>query len=129
MIGPDLGGHARRLERGLLGLGDDLQVGLAPARTDVVHQLGELVAREPDVLAADVAEAGVRDRGVDVSGVGERDVVAREHEDELDHSRPPLSLSCLTTGTLPAVRIPEEGRMRAAIWNGPGSMEIGTAPD
>src|SRR3954453_1654088 len=37
--------------------------------------------------------------------------------------------SCRTTGTLPPS--PERGarKLRAAIWNGPGSMAVGSAPD
>src|SRR4051795_1901800 len=41
----------------------------------------------------------------------------------------PRQRSCRTTGTLPPS--PERGarKVRAAIWNGPGTMEVGTAPD
>src|SRR3954451_3521912 len=37
--------------------------------------------------------------------------------------------SCRTTGTLAPVDQPEEDDVRAAIWTGPGSMEVGTAAD
>ena len=90
VVGPHVGGHPRRLQRVLLGLGDDLEVRDVPVAADVGHQLAQLLARQPDVLAADVPHAGVRDRRVDLARVRERRVVAREHEDELRHRCLPI---------------------------------------
>jgi L-iditol 2-dehydrogenase len=46
----------------------------------------------------------------------------------IDASWPGERASCQTTGTLAPVH--ERGEaVRAAIWNGPGSMAVGTAPD
>ena len=56
-----------------------------PVRADVVHERPQLLAREADVLAPHVPHAGVRDRRVDRAGIREGLVVARQHEDELDH--------------------------------------------
>src|SRR5947209_5579674 len=36
--------------------------------------------------------------------------------------------SCQTTDTV-AIRQREEGEMRAAVWNGPGTMSVGSTPD
>jgi hypothetical protein len=52
---------------------------------DVLHQRLQLVGGEADVLAADVTDPRIGDRGVHLARVRERDVIAREHEDELDH--------------------------------------------
>ena len=53
----DVRGHAGGVQRRLLGLRDDLEVADVAVRADVVHEGRELLARQPDVLAADVADA------------------------------------------------------------------------
>jgi hypothetical protein len=85
IVGPDLGGHASRPERGLGRLRDDLEVGGVAVALDVVHQRPQLFRRQPEVLAADVPHAHGGDRPVDLAGIRQRDVVAGQHEDELDH--------------------------------------------
>src|SRR3954453_2343997 len=42
---------------------------------------------------------------------------------------PDLGRRCRRTGTLPGVDTNEEDGVRAAICTGPGSMDVGTAPD
>jgi hypothetical protein len=69
MVGTDLGGRASGGELVLLGLRHDLDPGLMTVRADVVHQRLELLGGESDVLAADVADARLSDRGVDLARV------------------------------------------------------------
>src|SRR6185437_11023582 len=89
----DLGGHAGGVQGVLVGLRDDLEIADVPVGTDLVHEPRELLARKPHVLAADVAHARVGDGGIDLTRILERDVVAGQHEDELDHRSSPKELS------------------------------------
>ena len=86
----DLGGDPRRGKRGLLALGHHLEMRRVAVAADVLHQRGQLVARQAHVLASDVPHAGVGDRRVHVPRVRQGLVVARQHEDELDHRTPKL---------------------------------------
>ena len=90
----DLGGRARRGERGLIGFGHDLEIGRVTVALDVGQERFELSARKAHILAAEMAHACARNGRIDLTRIGERLVVPREHEDEL-HMR--ASQSCLTT--------------------------------
>ena len=94
VVRSDLGGGARRGERGLIRLGHDLEIGRVAVALDFGKERFELSARKAHVLAAEVAHACRRDGRIDLTRIGERLVVPREHEDEL-HLR--ASQSCQTT--------------------------------
>ena len=67
---------------------------------DVLHQGRQLIAGQTEILTTDVPDTQLGDRLVDLASVGDRAVVAGQHEDELGNLRP---LSCLTRRrTVPA---------------------------
>ena len=125
VVGPDLGRHAGGRERRLVASRRrprDRRCGRCARMSSI--SAASSSRGKPDVLAADVADARVGDRGVDLARVGQRDVVAREHEDELDH-RPhfhKLSDNSVYSSTARTRTLAERGgAVRAAIWDGPGT--------
>src|SRR4051794_6810758 len=96
---------------------------------DVRHERGQLVAWEPQILASDVPHAGVGDRCVHRPCVGERPVVPREHEDELDHRSSKLYDNFAMISRRRGGLSTTGGFVRAAIWQGPGVMTVGEVPD
>ena len=65
----------------------DLEGDLAVVGVDGVGERAQLVEREPDVLEPDPAQPRTADLGVAGQRIAHRDVVTREHEDELAHGR------------------------------------------
>src|SRR5215210_2481144 len=98
VVDPEVEGRLRRTQLVLLLFADDLEHDLLAAIMNGLRQGFQPVEGEPNVLEADVTEAGVADLAVDLKRVIDGNVIAGKHKNKLGHGLIPSLLLAVCFG-------------------------------